>query len=779
MQNRLYTPPPNTIAGVSDSSWPTPLDPVAPIGPQGSQPLGWNFWQGQNLTYTPRPDAEYTAHELRELAMFPLARILIEQVKDDIASIRWRIQLKQQKGEPNAARQQREADDPNIAKLNDFFEYPDGENAWDTWIRPYIDDMLTIDAASILMRRTFKGEIAELRVIPGNSITRYIDDNGFTPKSPSPAYAQLWEGIPRVNLTTDQLLYRPFNIVPRSTTSSHLYGLSPTEAMATDIKIGIERLNFVLAFYTEGSTPGILRIVPPGVTPDKIMEAMNWQNSELAGNLAKRRQWREIQGWNEDREDQVIQLTEPVLADAFDDLQIRKLAYGYGASAQRLLKMMNRAASESNQDSAEEEGTLPWVGYVRTNMNIIIQKKMGFTDYEWVPDLERESDPVKQAAVDKSDVDAGIKTRNEARVARGLDPYAAPEASMLMITTSTGAIPLEGSVDRTQSTMDNATVANKPTPTPNAPSADSKKKTLAKAALLSSIAIDSGKLTPKNEKLVDSFEHRTNRWFQTQANNISDALKSKYSGANKFAKADDDDKDKDQDLQPELLLGGMMLPPLERNTIRAMVLLAWGAIDWDAYALEMQPYLQSAAEDGAALGIDQVRDIVDKPEDVTAAATAAAKAYAEKRSAEMIGKKYDADGNLVADANAHWPLTDVMLRDLESSVTQAVQEKWTVDQLAAVIEASYALSSERAAIIAHAELATAQTQGHMAAWKGSKVITMVQWKTSLSHFDLDECDVYEEQGVVPLGHEFAVGLFAPLAHPHCQCRLEAVPQENI
>ena len=44
--------------------------------------------------------------------------------------------------------------------------------------------------------------------------------------------------------------------------------------------------------------------------------------------------------------DQILELKDPILADVFDDLHIRKMCYGYGNSAQRLLKQMNRASAE-------------------------------------------------------------------------------------------------------------------------------------------------------------------------------------------------------------------------------------------------------------------------------------------------------------------------------------------------------------------------------------------------------------------------------------------------
>lgn len=468
MQNRMYTAPPSEIAGVSDQSWPNPLQPVLPIGPQGSAPLAFPFWEGQNLTYTPRPDAVYTAAELRELATYPLARILIEQVKDDICSTKWKIQLKKLPGETNKARSQRQANDTQLLALQEFFEYPDGENNWSTWLRPFLEDVLVIDAGCILMQRRFNDKIAKLRVIPGDSIARYVDDNGWTPEYPSPAYAQLWEGIPRLNLTTRQLVYRPYNIVPRNNVSSYMYGMSPTESNATEIKVGIERLQSVLAYYTDGAIPGLIQVIPAGVTPDVVNERVQALNNLLSGDLSARRKWQAVQGYYPvdspgSKQDQIIETKDPVLADVFDDLHIRKLAFGYGASAQRLLKMMNRASSESNQDAAEQEGTLPWIMYVKNTMDYIIQRQAGQTAYEWVPDTNREPDPETQMTTLTGYVKDGIMEINEAREIIDLDPSSLPEAKGLGVITATGYVPLEGSVDRTNKATENSTtVANKP-----------------------------------------------------------------------------------------------------------------------------------------------------------------------------------------------------------------------------------------------------------------------------------------------------------------------------
>lgn len=442
----LYQAPRDSIVGIDESGWYSPGQPVKPIAPKGIEPRGFQFWGGQNLSYTPRPDAEYTAAQLKTLGTYPMARFIIENTKDLVAGVPWSIRLKAQPGEKRKDREKREQKDSNIARLSKFLERPDGENDWTTWARSLLEDMLVIDAASVLVRKTFAGEIAELRILRGESIVRYIDENGFTPKPPSPAYAQNWWGIPLVDLTSDQLIYRPRNIVPRNTISSQLYGMSPTEQAAEEIQVGINRLAFIASYYTAGSIPDMLQVVPLGVNPEKVAEGMAWMNSELAGNLAKRRQMRMIQGYSEDGKDQVLFPKAEVMADAFDELHIRKLCYAYGASPQRLMRMMNRASAQQTDEAAQEEGERPWIEWLRGVANHIIQIVFGLSDYEMTFDTDREVDIAKMAGVDKTLVDMGEYTRNERREIRGDDPRPEKEAGILGITTATGFVPLDATV---------------------------------------------------------------------------------------------------------------------------------------------------------------------------------------------------------------------------------------------------------------------------------------------------------------------------------------------
>lgn len=438
---------PPAIRGIPANAWPNPLQPVAPIGPPNSSPLNFPFWTGQNLTYTPRPDAEYTAAELRSLATYPLARILIENVKDIVSSIPWQIGLKAIPGETQKDRAQRQKNDDNIVLLSRFFERPDRttpNSDWSTWVRPLMDNLLVLDAGAVFIRRSKRNLVGALHVVlDGGGIARYIDENGFTPESPSAAYSQLWQGIPRTNFTTDELLYAVRNIVPRNTISSFLYGLGPTESIAQEIKVGIERLNFVMQYYSSGGVPDAIQIVPPGISPDKVRETQMANNAMLSGNLTARRQLTLLQGFQSDgKPDQILFPKEPLLADLFDEMHIRKLAYAYGDSAQRLQKLMNRSSAETSQEASETEGVIPWSKWLQGVANHIIQVHMGMPDYELTMKMERESDVKKQMETDVGYVKSGGYTWNERRELRGDDPRPEPQADQLGVLTANGWVKL-------------------------------------------------------------------------------------------------------------------------------------------------------------------------------------------------------------------------------------------------------------------------------------------------------------------------------------------------
>src|ERR1035437_2143218 len=328
---------------------------VSPIAPPDTEARGWQYWPFQNQTFTPRPDASYSAQALRELANYFVARICIENCKDIVTAKPRQIRAKKKPGETSSDLDKRGQGDATLKMLNDFFDCPDGEHDWDRWLREWLEGVYVGCWASVYVRRKPNEQPYQLRVIAGAFINRQIDEWGYTPQPPLPAYQQLWSGtpttvggIPFVDLTTDQLVYWTRNIVPRNTISSYLYGFSPTEQGADEIKLGQNRLAMWLLWYTEGVIPDMIHVVPPNISPDQLATQQKALNAEMSGQLFKRAgAIKLLQGFVERDQpgsaggDQFVQPKEKLLMEPFDDMHLRKMSFLYGSSAQRLMKQLN------------------------------------------------------------------------------------------------------------------------------------------------------------------------------------------------------------------------------------------------------------------------------------------------------------------------------------------------------------------------------------------------------------------------------------------------------
>ena len=820
----LYQSPKDTIRGVEPDTWYSPLQPVTPMGPPGVEPRAFQYYAGQNLLWTPRADAEMSAADLKQIATYPVARMAIENVKDAMCMANWEIQPKPEPGESRKAATKRGLGDKDLLKLNRFFEMPDREHTWPEWLRPLLEDMLVIDAWTILIRKTFSGEIVEMPVLRGESIVRYIDENGFTPLAPEPAYAQLWWGLPLVNLSTEQLIYKPRNIVPRNTIASQLYGMSPTEQLAPEINIGIQRLAFTLSYYTEGSTPGVVQVVPKGISTEKIAEAMQWMNSELAGNLTKRRQWQLIQGWkDEGKDEQIIFTKEPLLADPFDELHIKKIFYGYGVSPQRVAKQMNRASAQASQEASEVEGLLPFFSSLKSLIDFIIQRRFMLDKYEMVLEPLVEPDQVKQATVLTQYVDKGIMRRNEAREKIGEEPAPEAEANMLTVTTGQGAIPLgasvqaatnpeggtngvpgkgkggEGAADGTgagageghagQSGEGDGTVADgrgKP-----GKSAGSNKPNGGAAAKAQTenrpIGFAAGTLIaepePAQHGVITLMEQGTRplgmspsqpvaKKVQPQAKPVihpGRLLPSSLLARNKM----------ERELTPifktmrrkvtKAIASQLGLPHAHMEKANAGATLQAAldslSLEWMKIARLAKQPLTDTAVAGATKGALELNITA---EDMLGGINEVAMNWADERAAELVGMKRDADGTLTANPNAKWAITDSTRDKLRVIIRDVLEQEAprTLRGLENRIEQSGIFSDTRATMIAKTEISRAQTQGNLLSWQESGLVTKLNWILASDHDKDDVCD------------ELAAGSPYPIdevpelpAHPNCYCAL--------
>lgn len=702
------------VAGVTNATWFGPSQPVSPIAPAGMPARTLDYPVGYNLTITPRSYEAVSFAQMRSLAdSYDLLRLAIETRKDQIVKIPWTIRVKPQEGESKRARQARAASTPNVQALTALLQFPDGEHAWHTWLRMLLEDLFVCDAPSVVPVRTKGGDLLQLEVIDGATIKRVITGDGRTPAPPSVAYQQILHGVPAIDLSADDLIYRPRNV-----RAHKLYGYSPVEQIIVTVNIAIRRQLFQLGWYTEGNLPEAIVQAPESWTEDQIKRFQGWFDSALAGNLAARRRITFIPPTGH-----IDYPKQAALKDEMDEWLARVVCFAFSLPPTPFIKQMNRATAETAQESALSEGLLPLLDWLAEYMNYIIARVAGADDVEFAWQDDRSVDPMQQAQIDKIQVDSGIRSIDEVRADLGLDPIGIGNA----IITATGPVPI--GTDAEDAADDEA----------EDQSADVPAGKLLKAAprKITASAGDNNPVKARAEKETGAALHK---FLMGQRKPIARKLATAYERVAKDANSDLDAVTNAVDLG-----------------------------DWQQLAALLQGPLTQAAKAAALSALVQLGVTDDAAFDV---ASADAVKFASSRAAEMVGMR-KVDGVLVQNPNAKWAITDSTRAMLREQVGKALTDGMTPAQLRRSIESGAVFSRDRAQTVARTEIGIAHVQGSLAGWKASGQVQAKESLLGSEHDDDDECDENSDAGPIPLGESFPSGDDAPPYHPNCVCAVVA------
>jgi hypothetical protein len=433
--------PSNGIARGSGADWFGPLDPMRPIAPPDVAGRRFDFPPGYNLVTRPRAYEAIGFQELRGFAdAYDVLRLVIETRKDQMERQRWRIRPRDAKSKRRSA-----AIDPQmtarVAGIEAFFQKPDGITRWKTWLRALLEDMFVIDAATLYCQRTRSGQLCALQQLDGATIKRVIDDWGRTPQPFAaadgttiypPAYQQVLKGLPAVNYSARDIVYRPRNV-----RAHRVYGFSPVQQVLMTVNIALRRQLWQLDYFTEGSIPDALIGVPQGWTPDQIKQFQDYWDTEFAGDLAKRRRAKFVPG---ETAAKVVQTKEPQHKDDFDEWLARIICFAFSVPPQWATKAMNRATAENQSAQAEEEGLEPTKEWVKDLIDEIVAEEFASPDLElhWLDEDEGDPETVLEGRLK-----VGALTLNEMRDALGLDPFDNAAADRPMVLTAAGFVPIE------------------------------------------------------------------------------------------------------------------------------------------------------------------------------------------------------------------------------------------------------------------------------------------------------------------------------------------------
>ncbi|PAJ88275.1 phage portal protein [Burkholderia ubonensis] len=401
------------ITGVGPENFMGPLNPIQPVAQDQAWGRRYDYPVGYNQRFTPRADELIDFGTLRMLAdTWDLLRIVIETRKDQLDQLDWQVRYRDQNKTP----------DKRCDEITQFLMYPDRVNTWSDWVRMVIDDLFVIDAPCVLPRLTRGGQLYALEIMDGATIKPLYDVQGRIPMPPDPAYQQIIKGLPVVDYTYDELIYRP-----RNRRSWKAYGYSPVEQIVVTVNTGIRRNLATLQYYTEGSIPDSIVGLPDTWNSEQIRQFQEYWDELLSGNTAERRKTRFMPGGGH-----YIETREPGLKDEFDEWLARVVCYTFSVEPTPFIKQQNRATAQTAREQSIAEGQAALKKWLKLMIDGVIARYWKAPDLEFVWNENVAVDPLQQAQIDQIYLMNQVKIPNEVREDLGLEPLDAPEADQVL-----------------------------------------------------------------------------------------------------------------------------------------------------------------------------------------------------------------------------------------------------------------------------------------------------------------------------------------------------------
>jgi SPP1 gp7 family putative phage head morphogenesis protein len=717
-----------------DAVWFGPLQPLPPMVPEVQEESvrgrQFDFPVGANTRLTPRGTELTSFAQMRALADgCDILRLVIETRKDQLSKLKWNIVPIDGKKQP----------DSRCEEVQTFFRLPDGENNWQDWIRQLLEEMFVTDAAAIYPWMKKGGKPHKFDLLDGATIKRVIDNLGRTPVAPQPAYQQVLKGIVAVGYTADELVY-----APRNKRVHKVYGYSPVEQIIMTVNIAMRRALHQLQYYTEGSTPDLLMQVPENWQMAQIKEFNDWWNDMLSGNTGTRRKAQFVPHGVTP-----LNTKEAILKDPYDEWLARVICYAFSVSSQAFIKENNRSTSETAHQMALEEGLHPVMLWVKGVLDKLIWKYFGYTDLEFKWEEKEATNELDQSTIDDRNVKNGTATINEVRTRRGDAPVDGGDAAMVL--TASGYVPITPKEPEPVPAPLAAQAGEQPAdgeedPEPTPPKGGGKAPGEAPSAAKGEGKVGAGvakaegaykRLSPKapapikrdTAKAEARLGAAVHKQLTTQLGRLLEAL---------------DIEKVQKDVE------GVDVDGIE-----------WSG--WQEFNDLFGKQLAITAKNGVAQAYTQLKL---QAEDMLTLANAGAVEWAKERAAELVGKRFDTNGELVDNPNPKYSIENSTREFIRADVTSAMVEGWSNDKLAKALAENYAFSEERAITIARTETATADTAGNMKLYQQTGVVAKKQWIVGA-----ECCPICEEIDgeVVKLDDEFSSGTQAPPAHPNCRC----------
>jgi len=364
-------------------------------------------------TYGPRADAfpKPTPINLRRFSETPVARRAINAIKDRIAGMRWRIQLR-----PGRDPQLSSDTESRITVLTNNFDAPNPDDSFRSLAEQVLEDVIVGGFGAIEVETTGdEQQPLALWPVDGATIRMKTDWDG---RPGSPRFVQVTgragpEG--NIQLNDDELIYIRLN--PRTHTP---FGLGRLE-------VAFESINAFLGAHRYATKLASNSVVEyalwlQDVTPEHHERLIRWWQDEIEGTgrvpiLSVENKPEVLRfggGTDADLRLQWQEFLLRVIADAFD-LPPQSLG---------LERDVNRSTAAEMSDQAFQQAIVPTARlFAEYLTRDAISKRLGWNDLEFVfTDVDESGDEMEDAQIQALLLQNGVLTVNEVRRMRGLPP---------------------------------------------------------------------------------------------------------------------------------------------------------------------------------------------------------------------------------------------------------------------------------------------------------------------------------------------------------------------
>lgn len=716
-----------------------PGQPLTPVAPPETEARRWDFpfaWNTRGVRREGNETEELSFQQLRQLAdSCELIRLAIETRKAQVSACEWEIQAKDV--DPTAGTKAERP--PGADEVTERLERPDGQRRWKRWIKMAVEDLLVLDGVAIYRRPTRKGGVYALELLDAATIKPLLDERGNEPIE-GPAYQQFVKGLPAVEFTRDELLYEML-----CERTNRIYGNSPVQQINLIANLAIRRSLWQIQTYTDGTIPEAIYQTPSNWSIQTVREFQAYWDSLFEGDQAQKRRMRAIPGGEGAS---ITWAKSDLLKDEIEEWLARVVCYAFSLPPTWAVKVMNRATAETAEAAALAEGREPLKAELADIMTEAIARFYGYDDLVFAWREATQTDPLKQAQVHDLYVRGGILSVDEVREDLGRAPIGVGPA----VYTAAGPVFWDD-------VKAGALLPPEPgaLPDPNDPNAQ--------LALPAPGEPDAPDAPPPADEADD----------EAEADDQEDDR-----DARKLAKRGRLTVRQLSKRQARLRAGRVRNDAYMRGVVRVLageILTAFGATI-DAVAAQVPGLAQAtrtpalrkeAVEDAVARLLREIDlanlQVTEESFDAAfrrvgahgveqalaglrvAVPTLEAFAmpnepvvdYARARAAELVGKRVLPSGEIIDSPNPEYAITEGTRTLLRGTLTTALEQGWSREELRTVLTDSYAFSERRAMTIARTELSRALVNANVEAWKASGVVKAKQWILGSLHDDDDEC----------------------------------------